>query len=131
LDVLSLRIRPFWKGDDEIVAMIKELIEARFVRLCKKMEEILDTSFDEETGLVTARLANFVCECPSSSITSKNGVENMLMHSRSNECDCLEDDGEESGEAAEEYKKVDEAAVNKSLTKSDSRMQVFHFRNGG
>jgi hypothetical protein len=42
------------------VAMIKELIEARFVRLCKKMEEILDTSFDEETGLVTVQLAGRV-----------------------------------------------------------------------
>jgi hypothetical protein len=36
--------------------------------------------FNEETGLVTVRLAGSCVGCPSSAVTLKNGVENMLMH---------------------------------------------------
>lgn len=36
--------------------------------------------FEEETGIVTVQLAGSCVGCPSSSVTLKNGVENMLMH---------------------------------------------------
>jgi hypothetical protein len=36
--------------------------------------------FEEETGIVTVKLAGSCVGCPSSSVTLKNGVENMLMH---------------------------------------------------
>ena len=36
--------------------------------------------FDEENGLVHVRLAGSCVGCPSSGITLRNGVENMLMH---------------------------------------------------
>jgi NFU1 iron-sulfur cluster scaffold homolog, mitochondrial len=36
--------------------------------------------FDPETGIVSVQLAGSCSGCPSSSITLKNGVENMLMH---------------------------------------------------
>jgi Fe-S cluster biogenesis protein NfuA len=67
--------------DDEIVAMIKELIEER-IRPAVQEDggDILYVSFDEETGLVTVELAGSCVGCPSSSVTLKQGVENMLMH---------------------------------------------------
>jgi NFU1 iron-sulfur cluster scaffold homolog, mitochondrial len=67
--------------DDEIVAMIKELIESR-IRPAVQEDggDIRYVSFDEETGLVTVQLAGSCVGCPSSSVTLKNGVENMLMH---------------------------------------------------
>lgn len=36
--------------------------------------------FDVETGIVKVKLAGSCSGCPSSSVTLKNGVENMLMH---------------------------------------------------
>jgi Fe-S cluster biogenesis protein NfuA len=102
--------------DDEIVAMIKELIEQR-IRPAVQEDggDIRYVSFDEETGLVTVQLAGSCVGCPSSAITLKNGVENMLMHyiPEVTNVIALEDDGEESGEAAEDVvvPDVDEAAV--------------------
>jgi Fe-S cluster biogenesis protein NfuA len=66
--------------DDEIVAMIKELIESR-IRPAVQEDggDIRYVSFDETTGLVTVQLAGSCVGCPSSSITLKNGVENMLV----------------------------------------------------
>jgi Fe-S cluster biogenesis protein NfuA len=69
------------EDDDEIVAMIKELIEARIrPAVAEDGGDIRYESFDEETGMVTVRLAGSCAGCPSSSITLKQGVENMLMH---------------------------------------------------
>jgi Fe-S cluster biogenesis protein NfuA len=36
--------------------------------------------FEEETGIVKLQLAGSCAGCPSSSVTLKNGVENMLKH---------------------------------------------------
>jgi hypothetical protein len=38
------------------------------------------SGFDPETGIVSVQLAGSCSGCPSSSVTLKNGVENMLMH---------------------------------------------------
>lgn len=67
--------------DDEVVAMIKELIEAR-IRPAVQEDggDIRYVSFDEEDGLVTVQLEGSCVGCPSSSVTLKQGVENMLMH---------------------------------------------------
>ena len=67
--------------DDEIVAMIKELIESR-IRPAVQEDggDIRYVSFEEETGLVTVQLAGSCVGCPSSAVTLKQGVENMLMH---------------------------------------------------
>jgi NFU1 iron-sulfur cluster scaffold homolog, mitochondrial len=67
--------------DDEVVAMIKELIEVR-IRPAVQEDggDIRYVSFDEETGLVTVQLAGSCVGCPSSSVTLKQGVENMLKH---------------------------------------------------
>jgi Fe-S cluster biogenesis protein NfuA len=67
--------------DDEIVAMIKELIEDR-IRPAVQEDggDIRYVDFDEHTGMVTVKLLGSCVGCPSSSITLKQGVENMLMH---------------------------------------------------
>jgi len=67
--------------DSEVVAMIKELVEAR-IRPAVQEDggDIYYRGFDEATGLVKVQLAGACVGCPSSSITLRNGVENMLMH---------------------------------------------------
>eukprot|EP00584_Thalassiosira_punctigera_P013838 CAMPEP_0172553954 /NCGR_PEP_ID=MMETSP1067-20121228/52520_1 /TAXON_ID=265564 ORGANISM="Thalassiosira punctigera, Strain Tpunct2005C2" /NCGR_SAMPLE_ID=MMETSP1067 /ASSEMBLY_ACC=CAM_ASM_000444 /LENGTH=362 /DNA_ID=CAMNT_0013342233 /DNA_START=19 /DNA_END=1107 /DNA_ORIENTATION=+ len=67
--------------DDEVVAMIKELLETR-IRPAVQEDggDIRYVGFEEDTGIVTVRLAGSCVGCPSSSVTLKNGVENMLMH---------------------------------------------------
>lgn len=67
--------------DDEVVAMIKELMESR-IRPAVQEDggDIFYEGFDPETGVVSVRLAGSCSGCPSSSVTLKNGVENMLMH---------------------------------------------------
>ena len=68
-------------SDDEVVAMIKELLETR-IRPAVQEDggDIFYHGFDEESGLVSLQLAGSCAGCPSSSVTLKNGVENMLMH---------------------------------------------------
>ena len=67
--------------DDEVVAMIKELLETR-IRPAVQEDggDIRYVGFEEESGIVTVQLAGSCVGCPSSSVTLKNGVENMLMH---------------------------------------------------
>ena len=67
--------------DDEVVAMIKELMESR-IRPAVQEDggDIFYEGFDVETGVVSVRLAGSCSGCPSSAVTLKNGVENMLMH---------------------------------------------------
>mmetsp|Transcript_334 Transcript_334/g.710 ORF Transcript_334/g.710 Transcript_334/m.710 type:complete len:324 (-) Transcript_334:85-1056(-) len=69
------------EDDDEIVAMIKELIEDR-IRPAVQEDggDIHYRNFEEDTGIVTVALAGSCVGCPSSSVTLKQGVENMLMH---------------------------------------------------
>lgn len=88
--------------DDEIVAMIKELLETR-IRPAVQEDggDIRYVGFEEETGIVTVQLAGSCVGCPSSSVTLKNGVENMLMHYIPEvnyvvSLDEEEDDGEEN-----------------------------------
>jgi len=70
-----------FEDDDEVVAMIKELLETR-IRPAVQEDggDIRYVNFEPEKGLVTVQLAGSCVGCPSSSITLKQGVENMLMH---------------------------------------------------
>ncbi len=67
--------------DDEIVAMIKELLETR-IRPAVQDDggDIHYVNYDIDSGIVYVKLAGSCVGCPSSSVTLKNGVENMLMH---------------------------------------------------
>jgi Fe-S cluster biogenesis protein NfuA len=65
--------------DSEVVKQIKELIEIK-IRPAVAMDggDIVFDSFEE--GVVYLRLKGSCSGCPSSSITLKNGIENMLKH---------------------------------------------------
>ncbi|KAJ0972680.1 hypothetical protein J5N97_020639 [Dioscorea zingiberensis] len=69
------------EDDSEIVAMIKELLETR-IRPAVQDDggDIEYCGFDEETGIVKLRMQGACSGCPSSSVTLKSGIENMLMH---------------------------------------------------
>ncbi len=65
--------------DSEIVKQIKELIEVK-VRPAVAMDggDIIFDSFED--GIVKLQLKGSCSGCPSSTITLKNGIENMLKH---------------------------------------------------
>ncbi|CAL9074581.1 unnamed protein product [Musa textilis] len=69
------------EDDSEIVAMIKELLETR-IRPAVQDDggDIEYCGFDPETGMVKLRMQGACSGCPSSSVTLKSGIENMLMH---------------------------------------------------
>ncbi|XP_068662400.1 nifU-like protein 4, mitochondrial [Aristolochia californica] len=67
--------------DSEVVAMIKELLETR-IRPAVQDDggDIEYRGFDLDTGIVKLRMQGACSGCPSSSVTLKSGIENMLMH---------------------------------------------------
>ena len=67
--------------DSEAVQLIKEIIAARVKPFVQEDGgDIKYVSFDEETGLVLIQMKGSCAGCPSSSVTLKNGIENMLKH---------------------------------------------------
>ena len=68
-------------GDNEVVAQIKELIETR-VRPAVAQDggDIIYKGFDEKSGIVFLHMRGSCAGCPSSTMTLKNGIENMLRH---------------------------------------------------
>jgi len=71
----------FGEGDPEIVAQIKELIETR-VRPAVAADggDIIFKGFDGGSGVVFLHMRGSCAGCPSSTITLRNGIENMLRH---------------------------------------------------
>ncbi len=69
----------FNEEDSEIVKQIKELIEFK-VRPAVAMDggDIIFCGFED--GIVKLQLKGSCSGCPSSTITLKNGIENMLKH---------------------------------------------------
>ncbi|WMV53621.1 hypothetical protein MTR67_047006 [Solanum verrucosum] len=69
------------EDDSEIVAMIKELLETR-IRPAVQDDggDIVYRGFDPDTGVVKLKMQGACSGCPSSSVTLKSGIENMLMH---------------------------------------------------
>lgn len=67
------------ENDDEIVVQIKELIETR-VRPSVMMDggDIVFHSFED--GIVYLEMQGACAGCPSSTMTLKSGIENMLKH---------------------------------------------------
>ncbi|KAJ8144943.1 hypothetical protein OY671_001965 [Metschnikowia pulcherrima] len=86
----------FNEEDDEVIAMIKELI---FTRIRPAIQDdggdIEFVSFSDDSGTVYLRLKGACRTCDSSSVTLKNGIESMLKYYI---------------EEVEEVKQVDEAA---------------------
>lgn len=89
--------------DSEVVALIKEILEAR-IRPAVQEDggDIRYVGFDEASGIVTVKLAGSCVGCPSSSVTLKNGVENMLMHyiEEVTGVEAQEEEGEEGDNAS-------------------------------
>ncbi|CAF1927898.1 hypothetical protein YC2023_058732 [Brassica napus] len=79
LDILKPEI--FAADNSETVAMIKELLETR-IRPAVQDDggDIEYCGFDPESGIVKLRLQGACSGCPSSSVTLKSGIENMLIH---------------------------------------------------
>jgi Fe-S cluster biogenesis protein NfuA len=69
------------EGDAEIVAQIKELLDTR-VRPAVAGDggDIVFKGFDGGAGVVFLELHGSCAGCPSSTLTLKNGIENMLRH---------------------------------------------------
>jgi Fe-S cluster biogenesis protein NfuA len=65
--------------DSEVVEQIKELIETR-VRPAVDGGDIIFKGFDGSSGVVSLQLQGSCAGCPSSTMTLKNGIENMLRH---------------------------------------------------
>ncbi len=72
------RIKP---EDSEALQMIKEIITTR-VRPFVQDDggDITFVRFDESSGNVYVQMKGSCAGCPSSSVTLKNGIENMLKH---------------------------------------------------
>ncbi|HEY1711055.1 MAG TPA: NifU family protein [Rhizomicrobium sp.] len=71
----------FGEADPEIVSQIRELIETR-VRPAVAQDggDIIYKGFDGGSGVVYLHLQGSCAGCPSSTMTLKNGIENMLRH---------------------------------------------------
>ena len=67
--------------DEEIVSQIKELIDTR-VRPAVAQDggDIIFKGFDGSSGIVFLHLQGACAGCPSSTMTLRNGIENMLRH---------------------------------------------------
>ena len=67
--------------DSEVVEQIKELLDTR-VRpaVANDGGDIVFRGFDGKSGIVSLHLRGSCAGCPSSVITLKNGIENMLRH---------------------------------------------------
>ncbi len=67
--------------DSEVVAEIKALLDSR-VRPAVAQDggDILFDGFDEGTGVLTLRMRGACAGCPSSAMTLKAGVEQMMKH---------------------------------------------------
>ena len=68
-------------ADAEVVTTIKELLETR-VRPAVAQDggDITFHSWDHEEGVVRLNMRGSCAGCPSSTITLKQGIENMLRH---------------------------------------------------
>jgi Fe-S cluster biogenesis protein NfuA len=67
--------------DEEIVSQIKDLLDTR-VRPAVAQDggDIIFKGFDGATGIVALHLQGSCAGCPSSTMTLRNGIENMLRH---------------------------------------------------
>ena len=65
--------------DDEIVAMIKELLDTRIrPTVMEDGGDIIFKGFDADTGIVKLKLQGSCSNCPSATVTLKSGIENMI-----------------------------------------------------
>ncbi|VVT45414.1 uncharacterized protein SAPINGB_P000742 [Magnusiomyces paraingens] len=68
------------EDDDEVVAMIKELIDTRIRPAIQEDGGDIEYRGFTPEGVVQLKLQGACRSCDSSSVTLKNGIESMLMH---------------------------------------------------
>ncbi|CBY18765.1 unnamed protein product [Oikopleura dioica] len=74
-----ISIFPQPKSANEVVAMIKELLDTRIrPTVMEDGGDIAFVSFDPDTGVLQLSLIGACATCPSSVVTLKHGVENMM-----------------------------------------------------
>ncbi|KAJ7515790.1 hypothetical protein O6H91_22G027900 [Diphasiastrum complanatum] len=80
-DVATSTDTAIQEDDDETVAMIKELLETR-IRPAVQDDggDIEYREYNADTGIVKLKMQGACSGCPSSAVTLKTGIENMLMH---------------------------------------------------
>ena len=86
--------------------------------------DIRYVGFEEETGIVTVELAGSCVGCPSSSVTLKQGVENMLQHyiPEVTAVVALEEEGDDDDEGAEGDD--DQAEIQKKQKTYEERLKA-------
>ncbi len=71
----------FDPADEEIVVQIKELLDTRIrPAVAQDGGDIVFRGFESKSGTVFLNLRGACAGCPSSTMTLKNGIENMLRH---------------------------------------------------
>ena len=69
------------EDDTEVVQMIKELLETRIrPAVAEDGGDVLFVSFEEDIGRVMLKMQGACSGCPSSAVTLKNGIEQMMKH---------------------------------------------------
>lgn len=68
------------EDDDEVVSMIKELIDTRIRPAIQEDGGDIEYKGFTDEGIVQLKLQGACRSCDSSSVTLKNGIESMLMH---------------------------------------------------
>jgi len=77
-DVETLTSTEIYDDDDDTVAMIKELLDTRIRPTVQEDGgDIVYMGFDD--GIVKLKMQGSCTSCPSSIVTLKNGVQNMLQ----------------------------------------------------
>ena len=98
------------EDDTETIAFIKELLETK-IRPAVQEDggDIVFREFNEKTGIVKVEMQGACSGCPSSSLTLKSGIENMLMYYVS-EVEGVEEyiDEEREKVSEEQLKKLEE-----------------------
>eukprot|EP00567_Pseudictyota_dubia_P011104 CAMPEP_0197433148 /NCGR_PEP_ID=MMETSP1175-20131217/1081_1 /TAXON_ID=1003142 /ORGANISM="Triceratium dubium, Strain CCMP147" /LENGTH=280 /DNA_ID=CAMNT_0042961437 /DNA_START=244 /DNA_END=1086 /DNA_ORIENTATION=- len=115
--------------DSEVVALVKEILEAR-IRPAVQEDggDIRYVDYDEETGIVKVRLAGSCVGCPSSSVTLKNGVENMLMHyiEEVTAVEAIEDESDDGNNSADVM--VEQTKSGDSSNEDKKKMKTYEER---
>uniref|UniRef100_A0A3P9PZZ0 NFU1 iron-sulfur cluster scaffold homolog, mitochondrial n=1 Tax=Poecilia reticulata TaxID=8081 RepID=A0A3P9PZZ0_POERE len=65
------------ESDDDVVSMIKELLDTRIPTVQEDGGDVIFKGF--ENGTVKLKLVGSCTGCPSSTVTLKNGIQNMLQ----------------------------------------------------
>merc|ERR1719442_338061 len=77
-DIETLGATEIYDDDDDTVAMIKELLDTRIRPTVQEDGgDIIYQGFDD--GVVKLKMQGSCTSCPSSVVTLKNGVQNMLQ----------------------------------------------------